>query len=77
MDHDKILSIYKKAYSQNLCKQIVMMISKIQYIHQNPVKRGYIDNAVHWKYSSTRDYESISGLNMHSHRERETRNNNF
>ncbi len=66
MDHDKILSIYKKSYSQNLCKQIAMMISKIQYIHQNPVKRRYIDNAVHWKYSSARDYESISGLNMHS-----------
>ena len=39
-----------------------MMISKIQYIHANPVKRGYIDDAVHWRYSSARDYEGISGL---------------
>jgi hypothetical protein len=39
-----------------------MMISKIKYIHHNPVKRGYIDEAIHWRYSSARDYEGIDGL---------------
>lgn len=39
-----------------------MMISKIQYIHENPVKRRYIDDTVHWRYSSAREYEDISGL---------------
>ena len=29
-----------------------MMLQKIEYIHQNPVKRGYVDEAVHWRYSS-------------------------
>ncbi len=38
------------------------MISKIKYIHQNTVKRGYVDETVHWKHSSTRDYESMRGL---------------
>ena len=38
------------------------MISKIQYIHQNPIKRGYVDEASHWRYSSTRDYEGLIGL---------------
>ena len=38
------------------------MRSKIEYIHYNPVKRGYVDNATHWRYSSARDYEGISGL---------------
>ena len=28
----------------------------------NPVKRGYVDEAVHWRYSSARDYEGIDGL---------------
>ena len=36
-----------------------MMISKIKYIHENPVKRGYVDEATHWRYSSSRDYEGI------------------
>ena len=38
------------------------MIEKINYIHQNPVKRGYIDRAEHWRYSSARDYNGIDGL---------------
>jgi REP element-mobilizing transposase RayT len=25
---------------------------KLEYIHQNPVKRGYVDDPTHWRYSS-------------------------
>jgi hypothetical protein len=39
-----------------------MMIGKIKYIHENPVKRGYVDKVVHWRYSSARDYEGVNGL---------------
>ena len=39
-----------------------MMIETVIYIHQNPVKRGYVDEAIHWRYSSTRDYEGIDGI---------------
>jgi len=39
-----------------------MMIERINYIHNNPVKRGYIDIPQHWRYSSARDYEGIRGL---------------
>ena len=39
-----------------------MMISKINYIHQNPVKRGYVDDASHWRYSSARNYAGEKGL---------------
>lgn len=35
---------------------------KVEYIHNNPVKRGYVDEAVHWRYSSARDYSSMVGL---------------
>jgi hypothetical protein len=34
----------------------------IDYIHNNPLKRGYVDEAKHWRYSSARDYEGINGL---------------
>lgn len=46
-------------------KQIIsdkMMIQKIDYIHQNPVKRGFVDEAVHWRYSSARNYAGLDGL---------------
>ena len=38
------------------------MISKIKYIHENPVKRGYVDETTRWRYSSARDYKGIEGL---------------
>ena len=25
-------------------------------------KRGYVDSAKHWRYSSARDYEGVDGL---------------
>lgn len=39
-----------------------MMRQKLDYIHQNPVKRGYVDLPEHWRYSSARDYAGQDGL---------------
>jgi REP element-mobilizing transposase RayT len=39
-----------------------MMRQKIEYIHYNPVKRGYIDDPTHWRYSSARNYAGLPGL---------------
>ncbi|WP_296834202.1 hypothetical protein, partial [Thiomicrospira sp.] len=39
-----------------------MMRQKIEYIHNNPVKRGYVDLPEHWRYSSARDYLDQTGL---------------
>jgi REP element-mobilizing transposase RayT len=33
-----------------------MMWQKLEYMHNNPVKRGYVDDPVHWRYSSARNY---------------------
>ena len=68
-------SFYKKAHKDHTSYQIweegnhpqliqsdAMMINKIHYIHENPVKRGYVDKAIHWRYSSARDYDSLNSL---------------
>jgi putative transposase len=39
-----------------------MMLQKLEYIHDNPVKRGYVDQQVHWRYSSARNYVGLPGL---------------
>jgi REP element-mobilizing transposase RayT len=39
-----------------------MLRQKLDYIHHNPVKRGYVEDAVHWRYSSARDYLGNEGL---------------
>ena len=38
------------------------MKEKIDYIHHNPVKRGYVEESTHWRYSSAKDYMGIKGL---------------
>lgn len=69
------LAFYKKAHKDDRAYQFwqegvhpeliqgeYMMRQKIEYIHQNPVKRGYVDAAEHWRYSSARDYAGVPGL---------------
>ncbi|MCC5908800.1 MAG: transposase [Balneolaceae bacterium] len=46
-------------------KQILwnnMMIQKIEYIHNNPVKRGFVDKPEDWRYTSARNYLGMKGL---------------
>lgn len=39
-----------------------MMWQKLEYIHNNPVERGYVDDPLHWRYSSARNYAGQPGL---------------
>ena len=69
------LAFYKKAHKSDrdyqfwqegihpeLIQTDEMMKQKINYIHNNPVKRGYVDKAEHWRYSSARVYAGELGL---------------
>lgn len=39
-----------------------MLRQKLAYIHDNPVKRGYIADPCHWRYSSARNYAKMPAL---------------
>jgi REP element-mobilizing transposase RayT len=39
-----------------------MLWQKLEYIHNNPVERGYVDDPLHWRYSSARNYAGQPGL---------------
>jgi REP element-mobilizing transposase RayT len=39
-----------------------MMWQKLEYIHNNPVQRGYVDSPLHWRYSSARNYAGLAAL---------------
>jgi putative transposase len=69
------LAFYKKAHKKNRPLQFwqegshpepiqnkAMTRQKIEYIHHNPVKRGYVDMAEHWRYFSARNYAEAEGL---------------
>lgn len=63
---DKEYQIWEEGYQPKLIQTDAMMTNKINYIHRNPVKRGYIDNPVHWRYSSARNYEGKKYLHLAS-----------
>jgi len=54
--------IWEEGFHPKLIQSDRMMKEKIEYIHHNPVKRGYIEEAEHWRYSSAKDYAGVNGL---------------
>ncbi|WP_295888358.1 transposase [uncultured Thiohalocapsa sp.] len=40
----------------------MVMRQKLDYIHHNPVKRGYVDLPEHWRWSSARNYAGEPGV---------------
>ncbi|WP_133510942.1 REP-associated tyrosine transposase [Candidatus Thiosymbion oneisti] len=69
------LAYYKKGYKTDRDYQLweegshpqwiqneAMLVEKLASIHNNPVKRGYVDRPEHWRYSSARNYLGMEGL---------------
>ena len=48
-------------HPKQICSE-EMMRQKVNYTHQNPVRRGYVDLPEHWRYSSARNYMGQPGL---------------
>ncbi|SCN47404.1 Transposase and inactivated derivatives [methanotrophic endosymbiont of Bathymodiolus azoricus (Menez Gwen)] len=60
--NDRAYQFWQEGVHPELIQNDEMMRQKINYIHLNPVKRGYVDQAEHWRYSSARDYLGQLGL---------------
>jgi len=56
------LKQWQESVHPELIQDEEMMRQKIEYIHRNPVKRGYVDQAEHWRYLSARNYQDMDGL---------------
>ncbi|MBK1629829.1 transposase [Thiohalocapsa halophila] len=39
-----------------------MLWQKLEYIHNNPVKRGFVDRPEDWRWSSARSYQGREGV---------------
>ncbi len=39
-----------------------MMLQKLEYIHNNPLRRGYVSDPTHWLYSSALNYAGKPGI---------------
>ncbi len=59
---DRVYQLWQEgSHAELVCSEAVMR-EKLDYLHHNPVKRGYVDRAEHWCYSSARNYAGQEGL---------------
>jgi putative transposase len=54
--------VWQEGFHPKLITSESMLQQKVDYIHQNPVRRGYVDDPAHWRYSSYRNYLGEPGL---------------
>jgi len=54
--------VWEEGNHPQLIESDAVMRQKLDYIHFNPVKRGYVDRPEHWRYSSARNYLGQAGL---------------
>ena len=53
---DRTYQLWQEGYHPQLIQSEKMLRQKIEYIHYNPVRRGYVDEPENWVYSSARNY---------------------
>ena len=53
---DRQYQVWEEGSHPQLIQNEEILKQKLDYIHNNPVKRGYVDDPVHWRYSSARNY---------------------
>ena len=58
---DQDYQLWQEGSHPQMIQNDEMMRQKIEYIHNNPVKRGYVDDPLHWRYSSARNYAGQPG----------------
>ena len=59
---DREHQLWEEGSHPQLIQSEDMLLQKLEYVHQNPVKRGYVDRPEHWRYSSARNYLDQPGL---------------
>jgi len=59
---DRTHQLWEEGSHPQVIQSDEMMRQKLDYVHNNPVKRGYVDLPEHWRYSSARVYAGQPGL---------------
>jgi REP element-mobilizing transposase RayT len=59
---DREFQLWQEGSLPQVIESEAMLRQKLEYIHQNPVKRGYVSDPTHWRYSSARNYARMEAL---------------
>jgi hypothetical protein len=62
--HKKVqdYQVWEEGAHPQLITNSDMLIQKLNYIHFNPVRSGFVDDPLDWRYSSYRYYEGVDCL---------------
>jgi putative transposase len=60
--HDRDYQLWQEGSHPEVILDDGMMWQKLEYIHNNPLRRGYVEESTHWRYSSARNYAGMPGL---------------
>jgi putative transposase len=59
---DRPFQLWQEGSQPKIIETEAMLRQKLEYIHNNPVKRGYVSDPTHWRYSSARNYARLESL---------------
>ena len=59
---DRVYQVWQEGSHPEEIQSEEMMWEKIEYIHDNPVARGYVDDPLDWRHSSARNYAGQPGV---------------
>ncbi len=59
---DRIYQFWQEGSHPQRIENAAAMKQKIDYIHENPVRRGYVECPENWRYSSAGIYAGTDGL---------------
>jgi REP element-mobilizing transposase RayT len=59
---DRTFQLWQEGSHPQVIENEEVLRQKLEYIHQNPVRRGYVSDPTHWRYSSARNYARIEAL---------------
>jgi putative transposase len=54
--------VWQEGFHPQAILNDAMLKEKIEYIHNNPVKRGYVEYPEHWRYCSAAQYVGLTGV---------------
>lgn len=60
--HDRDYQLWQEGSHPQRIQDMTMLRQKVEYIHYNPVQRGWVDTPTDWRLSSARNYAGQGGL---------------
>ncbi|MDZ7808646.1 MAG: hypothetical protein U5K71_16280 [Gracilimonas sp.] len=58
----RTFQVWQEGLHPKQLSTVEMVNQKIEYIHANPVKSGFVDKPSDWRYSSARNYVGMEGI---------------